>query len=268
MTSEAPATTIEAPAEWKDYDDFSAGIDANRLPRTDRLAGSTFGITLVSGRRFSLSFTGASTLGVTEGGVADTGWYEAVQVDPVTYFIDTTRAGAPKVAETLIVNSQSRRVLSVRGEVRPHGAFPGEPRVAQDWVAGVLDGGPASGIEPHETRDLIGLRTFNDYSPNHTYEHIYLSSTRYAWQNLVGVQRGHGDVDLATYFKFADNQYVFGFREFIIPVASVFFHNWNDMRSTGKFLGETADGEIENRPAGAFIRKASMTFYAKGQEPV
>jgi hypothetical protein len=41
-----------------------------------------------------------------------------------------------------------------------------------------------------------------------------------------------------------------------------------DMRSTGKFLGVTADGGIANSPAGAFIQKASMTFYDKQWEPV
>jgi hypothetical protein len=35
----------------------------------------------------------------------------------------------------------------------------------------MLDGGPASGTAPHQTRDLIGLRAFYDYSPNHYYEH-------------------------------------------------------------------------------------------------
>ena len=38
--------------------------------------------------------------------------------------------------------------------------------------------------------------------------------------------------------------------------------------ATGKFLGITGAGRIENNPAGAFIRKASMTYYLPGQEPV
>ena len=107
-----------------------------------------------------------------------------------------------------------------------------------------------------------------DYSPNHVYEHVYLSTERYAWQNLVGVQRGHGDVDLTTTYKFDDQQYVFGFREFIIPVASIFFYNWDTMRSTGKFLGVTSKGEIENKPAGAFIEIKSKTIYSEGRQPV
>jgi hypothetical protein len=79
---------------------------------------------------------------------------------------------------------------------------------------------------------------------------------------------GFGDTDLATYYKFNHNLYIFTFREFRIPVASVFFFNFGDMRSTGKFLGITGDGRINNNPAGSFIRKASMTFYDLGCEPV
>jgi hypothetical protein len=258
----------DTPEEWLNYDDFAAGIGTNRLPRTAALAGQTFAITLANGRAVSLAFPSGSSVQVTEAGKTTTEWYEAVPVAADTFFLDLTFAATPTIAETLIVNTATRRVLSVRCTLRAVGQAPGEPRVAQDWVPGILDGGMPSGIIPHETRDLIGLRAFYDYSPNHLYEHIYLSSTRYGWQNLIGVQRGHGDTDLATTFKFADNQYVFGFREFIIPVASVFFYNWDVMRSTGKFLGETGDGKIQNNPAGAFIEKASMTYYPKGKEPV
>jgi hypothetical protein len=88
-----------------------------------------------------------------------------------------------------------------------------------------------------------------------------LSSRRCAWQCLVREQRGHGDVDLATACKFDEKRYVFIFREFIIPVASVFFRNVVDLRSTGKFLIVTEDGNIANNPAEAIIQRASMTFY-------
>ena len=73
---------------------------------------------------------------------------------------------------------------------------------------------------------------------------------------------------MATTFKFAENQYVFGFREFIIPVASLFFYNWDDMRSTGKFLGVTGADVVENQPAGAFIIKKSQVVYDDTNAPV
>jgi hypothetical protein len=258
------------PADWKHFDDFAAGIATNRMATSKALVGQTFKITLNSGRVIDLAFTAADTVAWSEGSDAGVDWYEALEVAPQVFFINMTFAASPAEDEAFIVSTATRRVLSVRERVREAAEAPGEPRVAQVYAAGVLGDAsvPPTGREPAPTRDLVGLTAHYTYSPNHVYEHIYLSSERYAWQNLVGLQRGHGDVDLATTWKFADNLYVFGFREFIIPVASLFFYNWDTMRSTGKFLGITSQGTIENKPAGAFIEKKSRTVYDRGQEPV
>ena len=138
---------------------------------------------------------------------------------------------------------------------------PGQPQVSQIFSPGVLGEGALGGTEPAPSRDLIGLRAHYRYSPNHLYEHTYLSSERYCWQCLEGEQRGHGDVDLASVYKIAEGRYVFTFREFKIPVASVFFLNFEDRMSTGKFLGITGDGAIANNPAGATLQRMSQTFY-------
>jgi hypothetical protein len=258
------------PADWKHFDDFAAGIATNRIPTTSVLAGQTFKITLKSDRKIDLAFISADTVAWSEGSNAGADWYEVLEVAPSVYFINMTFAAKPAEDEAFIVSTATRRVLSVRERVRDVGEVPGEPRVMQIYTPGIL-GDPktaALGVEPAPTRDLIGLTAHYEYSPNHVYEHVYLSSERYAWQNLVGVQRGHGDVDLTTTYKFADNQYIFGFREFIIPVASLFFYNWDTMRSTGKFLGVTSEGKVENKPAGAFIEKKSTVTYTKGRAPV
>jgi hypothetical protein len=258
------------PADWKHFDDFAAGIASNRLPTTGALSGRTFKIKLKTGRNIDLAFTASDTVAWSEGSDAGADWYEALEVAPDVFFINMTFAVRPAEDEAFIVNTRTRRVMSVRERVREPGEAPGEPRVSQVWSAGVLGDGAAAptGPEPAPTRDLIGLTAHYEYSPNHFYEHIYLSSERYAWQNIVGVQRGHGDVDLATTWKFDENQYVFGFREFIIPVASIFFYNRDTMRSTGKFHGVTSKGAIENKPAGAFIIKKSKTVYDGGKAPV
>ncbi|MBW1801426.1 MAG: molybdenum cofactor biosynthesis F family protein [Deltaproteobacteria bacterium] len=260
---------MDKPSDWKDYDDFAAGIDTNRLPATDELIGKTFTITLSSGAGLELDFKEEHRLDWADGTSSDSDWYEAINVGQDVYFIDMTFDNRPRDSRTLIVNTQTRRVLSILSHVREE-KIEGEPLVTQTFETGVLGDATVDpqGPEPAPTRDLIGLRAFYRYSPNHLYEHIYLSAERYAWQCLVGEQRGHGDVDLATTYKFDEGQYLFTFREFIIPVASVFFYNWDQMRSTGKFLGITGDGKIQNNPAGAFIRNASMTFYDKEWAPV
>ena len=261
---------LNRPAGWKHFDDFAAGIATNRLPTTPALRGQAFKITLTTGRTINLAFTADDTVAWSEANNAGADWCEALEVAPDAFFISMTFAVRPTEDEAFIINTRTRRVLSVRERVRAADEAPGEPRVAQVYAAGAL-GDPSiapTGIEPAPTRDLIGLTAHYQYSPNHLYEHIYLSSERYAWQNLIGVQRGHGDVDLATTWKFDENQYVFGFREFIIPVASLFFYNWDAMRSTGKFLGVTRQGRIENKPAGAFIEKKCRTVYDKDRSPV
>ncbi len=257
---------MSTPAGWKNYEDFAAGIDTNRLPPTDALVGRTLQLNFPD-YRLQLDLRAGGQLHWQQGEARGDDVYEAIEVAPDTYFIDITYGARPREARTLIINTATLRVLSILCVVTDRQVL-GVPQVSQYFDVGVLGGGAASGMQPGPTRELIGLRTFQRYSPRHLYEHTYLSSERYCWQCLVGEQRGHGDVDLADYYKFDDQLYVFTFREFKIPVASVFFFNMRDLRSTGKFLGITAAGAVQNNKAGAFIRKASMTFYEQGGEPV
>jgi len=259
----------DRPADWKNYEDFAAGIATNRLPCTDAWIGRTlrlrFGERFVELRpreRRLAAWRDESGEGVD--------WYEAIELAPDLHFVDLRFAIRPTVALTLVFDTRTRRALAIETRVREPDEAPGEPRPVQRFTAGIVgdNEAAATGFVPSPTRDLIGLRTHQVYSPQHTYEHTYLNSQRYAWQCLVGVQRGQGDVDLASYWKFDENRYVFAFREFRIPVASVFFFDFERMRSTGKFLGVTGRGEIANNPAGAFIRKVSMTFYPPDAQPV
>jgi hypothetical protein len=264
----------DKPTEWKNYEDFAAGIATNRLPKTDRLTGLEFRITLTDGTDKTLTFVNGKTFewrftSGPQSGTSGGDWYEAIDVAKDVVFIDTLSQSRPREATTLIVNTQTRRVLAVVSTVAEE-KVPGEPQVSQQFITGVLGDPsvPPTGPEPAPTRDLIGLRSLYRYSPEHVYEHIYLNSNRYCWQCLVGVQRGHGDTDLATTYRFDEDQYIFTFREFIIPVASVFYYNMKQLRSTGKFLGITSSGEIQNNPAGAYIQKVSMTFYPQDAQPV
>lgn len=260
--------SAEVPKDWKTYDQFAYGIDANRLPPTQELAGRSFEIGFDDGRKLGLTIESGKARWKDESGEGHDAC-EVIAVAPDTYFIELVFASRPAESETLIVNTRTQRLLSITSIVRKKEDTIGEPQVGQVFRAGVLgDPATATGMRPAETRDLIGLRALFTYSPNHVYEHTYLNSGRYCWHCLVGVQRGQGDVDLTTTYKFDEDQYVFTFREFKIAVASTFFYNFKDMRSTGKFLGITGDGRIQNSPAGAFIRKASMTYYLPGTEPV
>jgi len=270
-------STVPKPADWKTYDEFAYGIDANRLPRTGALAGGTEEVALTGGGAIRLAFEDGERVGWEADGVPWAGSgrdrYEAIRVADGAYFVDVDFASRPRQTLTLALIRRTGWALSVLSEIRDEEETePGESRVTQDFRPGRLASGPEGGPigpEPAPTRDLIGKRTLFRYSPQHLYEHIYLSSIRFTWQNIVGVQRGHADTERATTYRLDDELYLFTWRELKIPVASVLVFNLREKRSTGKFLGLTGDGRIENNPAGAIILPVDCTVtYPEGEEPV
>jgi hypothetical protein len=250
------------------YEDYASKVAVNRLPPTDALVNQTIKITLDTGASFDLEFVGRHEVVWRSDDERGRDWCEVVEVAPQTYFVDMTFAHQPRQSQTFIVGLETRRVLAIRTIMR-EGDVGKEPRAVHEFSPGVL-GDPAvppTGRKPTPTRDLIGLRGLYDYGPEQCFEHIYLNSERYVWQCIIGPLRGQGDVDMASYYKFDDNQYIFAFREFGLPVSTVFFYNWDQMRSTGKFFAIGDDGAIANTPAGALIHKLSVAFYPLDMQP-
>ncbi|WP_284748828.1 MoaF C-terminal domain-containing protein [Amycolatopsis sp. RTGN1] len=249
----------EAPTDgWRTYDEFAAGIATYRLPDAD-LTGRDVTITLDDGEVLSLSFKDAEH--VVCNGVEDP--YDAVAVRDDVFFVNLPLTSVDGEALTVVYSTTSHRALAVRSVI---GAEDVVPRVSQSFQSGVTDGGPPSGVAPGPSRDLIGKRNLYRYSPEHLYEHVYISSERYAWQCLEGVQRGHGDMDLSTVWKFADGLYLFCFREFRIAVASVWLHDLGHaLRTTGVFLGLTGDGRSEHSRAGGHIYPLGSVAYPDAQ---
>jgi hypothetical protein len=256
-------STAAPPEDWKGMDDFARGIDGNRLPRTAALAGTSH---VIDGGRRELHFATADRVRWSDGGRSAEDWYEAVEVRPGVFFVTLTFAGEPLRAEVVVVDTGRGRTLTIGSHIadRP---TPGRPRVSQTFRPGTLAGTTPAGEPAAPTRDLIGWRALYRYSPNHLYEHVYLSSERYAWQCLVGEQRGHGDVDLASTWSLGDNLYVFTFREFLIPVAATWLYDLDAMRTTGVFFGLGASGAAQCAPGGAFITELGRVTYP-GEQPV
>jgi hypothetical protein len=251
------------------YEDYSSKLAVNRLPKTDALVNQTMKITLDSGTSFELEFAIRNKVIWQSDNEGGTDWCEVVEVAPQTYFIDMTFTHQPRQSQTFIVNIQTRQVLAIRTIMR-EGDVGKEPRAIHEFWPGVLGdlAIPPIGRKPEPTRDLIGLRGLYDYGPDQIMEHIYLNSERYVWQGIIGPLRGESDVDMSTIYKFDDNQYIFAFREFGLPVSTVFFYNWDQMRLTGKFFAIGDDGAIANTPAGAFIKKLSIAFYPLDMQPI
>ncbi|GAA1337099.1 molybdenum cofactor biosynthesis F family protein [Saccharothrix algeriensis] len=254
-------------SDWKTVDDFAKGIDGNRLPRSGALVGRTWTVRHDDGGELTLTFTDESTVDWSAGDAKATDWYEAVEGAPGTFFVSLTFAATPRRSAVLVADVDSRRALTVESTIAET-RTEGVPQVSQVFRPGVLDTGDGVGPKgeaPAPTRDLIGWRALYRYSPNHLYEHVYLSSERYAWQCLVGEQHGHGDVDLATAYRIGENRYVFTFREFRIPVATTWLYDLDAMRTTGMFFGLNGEGEIRNAPGGAHITSLGRVSYPEEQ---
>ena len=271
MSEPNPETIIrEESAEWLNMEDFAAGIDANRIAPSRDLAERSIVIRGADGA-LSLAFADDGTVTWSAEGFAWAGSgvdaYEEVPVGDGAYWIDFS-LGERRV-ETLTVALHPERgwALIVHSRIYDEGADV-ETRVMQSFHGGRVESAPGSANAPAPTRDLIGKRTLFRYSPNHLYEHIYLSSRRFVWQNLVGEQRGHAAAELATTYKLDDGLYLFTWREEKIPVGTVFVFDYVRGRSTGKFIGLEGDGTVSNTPGGALIIPFGESDYSVHQEPV
>jgi hypothetical protein len=251
---------------WATFDDFTVGIATNRLPNTNHWVGKELKIEFENNKVLELAF-GEEKVKWSWDGEQDEDVYEEVCTSPDHYFFDIYFSKRANETLTIVMNTQTRRVISVRCIMRDK-APEGDARVAHEFLVGVIQGGTPSGEVPGPTRELIGYRSLNEYSPNLVWEHFYVNSKRYAWQGIKGVSRGLGDMDYATAYKLEENMYVFAFREKIVPCGSVFFFDYNIGRCTGKFIGITDEGKITNTKAGAKIWKTSYNCYPPGYEPI
>jgi hypothetical protein len=225
MAADSTAVNLQESAEWLNMDDFAAGIDTNRIARTNDLAGRT------------------------------------------AYWIDFSLGERRVETITVALHPEKGWALVVHSRIHDEGADV-ETRVTQTFHGGTVAGASGSAAIPAPTRDLIGKRTLFRYSANHLYEHIYLSSRRFVWHNLVGEQRGHAAAELATTYKLDEEVYLFTWREEKIPVGTVFVFDYQGGRSTGKFIGLEGDGTIANSPGGALIIPFGKSDYSEHQEPV
>ena len=261
-----PAADDPSTDEWRTYDEFAAGIDTYRLPSAD-LDGVALRVTLDDGTTLALDF-GAGTVTWTATGSYEASGsdpYDAVRVREDVVFANLPFTSREREALTVVFSTTSHRALAAVSHISDEDA-EGTPRVTQRFWAGVTDGGAPTGEVPAPSRDLIGKRNVYRYSPHHLYEHVYVSSQRYAWQCLEGVQRGHGDMDLSTVWRFADGLYLFCFREFRIAVASVWLHDLGyQLMTTGVFLGLNGAGESEHSRAGGHIYPLGSVAYPDAQ---
>lgn len=258
-------------AGWLAMEDFAAGIDTNRIPSTGELAGGELDITLDGGGSIHLDVADGARVrwrvtGVDWAGEGEDD-YDAVPVGEGAYWVDITLSDRKTQTVTLVFHPVTGWALAVHSEILDEGTDH-ETRIKQTFHPGAVGDGSSRVPRPAPTRDLIGKRTLFRYSANHLYEHIYLSSRRFVWHNLIGEQRGHAAAELATTYKLEDGLYLFMWREEKIPVGTVFVFDYARGRSTGKFIGLTSEGRVENNKGGAEIIPFGESDYGEYREPV
>lgn len=255
----------ESSQQWRTYDEFAAGIDTYRKPNID-LAGTSLRLTLEDNTTVDLAFLdgdrvvwGAHGEFDIPDGTSDP--YDAVAVRDDIIFVNLPLESRERESYTFVYSQTTHQALAAHSFITEH-ETEADTRVQQSFWAAVTDQGVPNGEVPGPSRDLIGLRNIYRYSPEHLYEHIYVSSQRYAWQNLQGVQRGHGDMDLSTVWKFEHGVYLFCFREFRIAVASVWLHDLGyNLTTTGVFLGLNGEGDSEHSRAGGYVYPLGSVRY-------
>lgn len=257
-------------ATWKAMEDFSEGIDTNRLPQTGALDSTHHRIVTDDGLVLNLEFReghrvdwNVSSDWLVASGEDD---YDGVELADGAFWVDISPRSLISQSLTAVFHPRKGWALLVHSVINPEGAET-ETRVTQTFHAGYLNDHEGA-TRPAPTRDLIGKRTLFRYSANHLYEHIYLSSRRFVWHNLVGEQRGHAAAELATTYKLDEGVYLFTWREEVIPVGTVFIFDYARGRSTGKFIGLSSAGQIQNDPGGAEIIEFGYSDYSAHQEPV
>jgi len=259
------AASGEAQASDADADAaFVGALDTYRLPSSD-LAGSAVVLRFDDEQELELSFEPdglvhwrSAALDNAEGARDP---YDAVAVRDDVWFVTVRIASRQRDAVTVFWSTATGRALLTHSWIEDD-AVPGRPRCSQSFHAGVLVGAAPSGEVPGPTRDLVGMRNLYRYGPEVLYEHVYLSTERYAWQCLSGGTVGLGDVDPATVWRFDHGLYLFAFREYGIDVATVWLHDLGyELRTTGAFLARGPEGQAFHGQGGGHIYPLGRVVY-------
>jgi hypothetical protein len=265
---------------WLPLDGLAPGFDANRAPLSSVLAGRTLTVTDPRGTRIVHRF-GDSRVdweyrpgeGDPIAAAAHSDDYEAFDVDDELVYVQFHHEYLPEEAVSMVLDLRSGEVLTVISIVGPEGQVP---RVQQIVAPGRLEevaspAGPATPAAPHPSTELIGRRAFWVYSPEHAYEHLYLSPEWYTWQCLAGPERGLADTDANTVWQIRPGIYLFAWREKVIPCASVTIADHRSahaLRSHGALFGLDGSGAgYVHFTFGAHGRLLSTTVHPHGFSP-
>jgi MoaF C-terminal domain/MoaF N-terminal domain len=246
------------------------GPDANLLPGTQRLAGTSMTLHLEDGSTSSLQFLDEARLNWrgSPHGFSAPAPYRATEIRPGIVCLSVVhpdRAGFAVVA----VLDLSRGICTVVLGSLPSRGEANEPllsriergrdltSVSAMILPGAIDTPLTAETDRHaKTGDLIGKRVEYTYSPTERYEHIYLNERLYTWHCVSGSEQGLADTDSCDYRKIANDLYLFVWREKVVPTLGVVLVDLEQLKTTGLILGyEGFDfAAVTSFPVGARAR--------------
>ncbi|MGP0222938.1 MULTISPECIES: MoaF C-terminal domain-containing protein [unclassified Paenarthrobacter] len=254
-------------SNWLPLDGLAPGFDANKAPTVQDLAGRHFA---VRGDGGPMTFTfDDDEVNWAAAGHSGTAAYEAFQVADDLYYAQWHSPVEPDLAVSLVLDLANGRALYIGAVLGRSTA--GSTAVQHDFRPGDLDGASPKGRPIGESTGLIGRRVEWVYSPDHAYEHVYLSPTWYTWQCLAGPERGLADTDSNTVLQVRPGIFVFTWREKVIPCGSVTIADHRDVgaiRSHGSLFGWDESGTLPvHFTFGAHGRLISVSHHSPGLDP-
>ncbi|MDP5225795.1 MULTISPECIES: MoaF C-terminal domain-containing protein [Arthrobacter] len=271
--SPSGSTTLSDTSTWLPLDGLAPGFDANKAPHDTALSGREIVVLDGRGTRIAHRFTdhevswdyqpGAGDALAAHEGVDE---YEAFLVDDGLYFVQFHHRERQEQAVSLVLDLRDGHALGIVSTILAEDGLPaGQTRVRHDVAPGSIEGILPQGTPPSPTSSMVGRRVVWDYSPEHAYEHIYLSEQWYTWQCLAGPEAGLADTDENTVWEIRPGINVFAWREKVIPCASVTIadhRNARAIRSHGVLFGLDESGLVPTHfTFGAHGRLVSLTVH-------
>jgi hypothetical protein len=231
---------------------------ANRMPSTQRLAGTTLRLLPEDGEAQDWAFDQETVKGGPQGAQP----YDAVELRPSIFLIDLPDLSA-RQATTVLACLDTGVGIVVANELIDH---HGRTELRQTIQSCRFDGW--AGASPlARTREMIGLRVAAEYAPTIAVEQIYLSSTRIAWQSLAKDEfTANAEADHATFWRVADDLYLVTWVEELRPLGAVLLTDLAAGCNVGKLFGADDLGLL-NELCGAKLSVLGRTHYPPSRQP-
>ena len=258
-------------ALYLDYNYLEEGLDGHRLSLTEALAGKKLELYLEDNTKLFIDFQSASQLKwgkLNESPKEEQ--YQAIAVRSDIFFVDWVYHEDTNQSMSLVVDlvaqeatlvcsvlpNQEDAIPNLNGRIRKDNDLSAvKVRITH---AGI---GRERRQKVHQkTQELVGKRIKYTYGDQHTYEHIYLNESLFAWHCLAGEGKGSAQTNPVDYLKPGEALYLFIWREVIAAWVGIIVIDLSQNRTAGKtFWIKPQVNKIFNLTVGAYAQLLNET---------